>query len=135
MISGLPLKSILKNCLVDFFLLAYFSKSHEECLCQFQLNHVDDSLSKAYLFEAGLFYYDNTDTRVKRDYRNPPSPAPLPSPRPPNNNSAHIRMRGPVCGRNGMSWGGEGDELTGLEVKSEAHSVSFSHGRASVHKR
>jgi hypothetical protein len=23
-----------------------------------------------------------------------------------------------------MSWGGEGDELTGLEVKSEAHSVS-----------
>jgi hypothetical protein len=61
----------------------------------FQLNRVDDSLSKAYLFEADLFYYDNTSTRVKRDDWNPPpSPAPLPSPRHHTNDSAHTRMRG-----------------------------------------
>jgi hypothetical protein len=45
----------------------------------FQINYVDDSLSKAYFFEADLFYYVNTNTRVKRDDRNPQPLCPPPT--------------------------------------------------------
>ena len=50
--SDLPLKSLLKNALSAFFLLANYSKSHEEyCSCaNLQLNHVVDSQLKAYRF-------------------------------------------------------------------------------------
>ena len=43
-----------------------------------QLNHVVDSQLKAYLFEAGIFDYDITDTRG-RVLTGPPPPAAPPN--------------------------------------------------------
>ena len=60
-----------------FFYLQTIPNPMKNSCANLQLNHVVDSQLKAYLFEAGIFYYDITDTRGKSVDR-PPSPRPSP---------------------------------------------------------
>ena len=48
-----------------FFYLQTIPNSMKNSCANLQLNHFVDSQLKAYLFEAGIFYYDITDTRGK----------------------------------------------------------------------
>jgi hypothetical protein len=79
-ISGLTLKRPIKIVWWIFFFLQIFPNPMKNAYANFQINYVDDSLSKAYFFVADLFYYVNTNTRSKRDDREPPSPSAIPPP-------------------------------------------------------
>ena len=57
-----------------FFYLQTIPNPMKNSCANLQLNHVVDSQLKAYLFEAGIFYYDITDTRGKSVDRPPAAP-------------------------------------------------------------
>jgi hypothetical protein len=61
-----------------FFYLQTIPNPMKISCANLQLNYVVDFQLKAYLFEAGIFYYDITDTRGKSVNR---LPSPRPSPR------------------------------------------------------